>query len=350
VVNKVHELACLTSEKKPDLILITESWCNPNVNDAYLALPGYHLQPDLRADRLDTANGIGGGLLVYSRDRLTILPCDKVNNFNQYVTFKVNIGTVTTTFYLVYRPPSSTDMTGLIEIIEKAGPNSILVGDFNLPGIDWRQGTAVGRARDFLEATESKFMEQLIDFPTQVIGNTLDLVLTNACKLIDNIQAEGRLGKSDHEMISIKLTGGKPAAAADLQKPNWNLADWDNMKRDLSSTDWYNALEGLNTEAAWNKIKTTINSLISRYVPVRKVRPPNRPIWMTNEISRAMDQKRRLWRRRAPAEEYKEAEKKVRNLVRNAKRNFERKLAKNHGNSKPFYSYLKKSTHSPNPA
>jgi hypothetical protein len=36
----------------------------------------------------------------------------------------------------------------------------------------------------------------------------------------------------------------------------------------------------------------------------------------------------------------------VRNLVRNAKRNFERKLAKNHGNSKPFYSYLKKSTQS----
>jgi len=46
----------------------------------------------------------------------------------------------------------------------------------------------------------------------------------------------------------------------------------------------------------------------------------------------------------APTEEYKEAEKKVRNLIRNTKRNFEKKLASSHGNSKPFYSYLKNKT------
>ena len=67
---------------------------------------------------------------------------------------------------------------------------------------------------------------------------------------------------------------------------------------------------------------------------------------MNREITRAMDRKRRLWRRRAPAEEYKEAEKKVRNLIRNAKRNFEKKLARSNGNSKPFYSYLKNKTKS----
>jgi len=237
-------------------------------------------------------------------------------------------------------------MAGLIDIINKAGPHSILVGDFNLPGINWRQGTATGRAQEFLAATENKFMEQLVDFPTQVKGNTLDLVLTNAGELIDNITAEGRLGKSDHEIICIHLNSGKPPPAADLRKPNWNRADWESMKRDLASTDWYRTLERLDTESAWSTIKNRINSLISRYVPVRKVRPPNRPVWMTMEISRAMDRKRRLWRRKAPPEEYKEAEKKVRNLVRNAKRNFEKKLARNNGNSKPFYSYLKNKTQS----
>ena len=54
----------------------------------------------------------------------------------------------------------------------------------------------------------------------------------------------------------------------------------------------------------------------------------NKPIWMNREITRAMDRKRRLWRRKAPAEEYREAEKKVRNLIRNAKRNFEKKTGK----------------------
>ena len=78
----------------------------------------------------------------------------------------------------------------------------------------------------------------------------------------------------------------------------------------------------------------------------RKIRPPNKPMWMNREISRAMDKKRRLWRRRVPAEDYKAAEKKVRNLVRNTKRNFAKKLTLSNGNSKPFYSYLKNKTQS----
>ena len=65
---------------------------------------------------------------------------------------------------------------------------------------------------------------------------------------------------------------------------------------------------------------------------------------MNREIARAMDKKRRLWRLGAALEDYRAADRKVRNLVRNVKRNFEKRLAKNHGNSKPFYSYLKNKT------
>ena len=275
-----------------------------------------------------------------------ILTCDKIKNFNQYVTFKIGMGNLTTTIYLVYRPPTSEDMTGLVDIIQQAGPNSILVGDFNLPGIDWRQGTANGKAKDFLAAVQEKFMEQLVEFPTQVKGNTLDLVLTNASELIDSVSAEGRLGKSDHEMISIKLTGGAPPPLAAIQRPDWNKANWEGIRADLAGIDWYRTLESLDIESAWATVKEKIETLTSKYVPTRKIRPPNKPIWMNREISRAMDRKRRLWRRRAPAEEYREAEKKVRNLIRNAKRNFEKKLARSNGNSKPFYSYLKNKTKS----
>jgi hypothetical protein len=88
-VNKINELACVASDAKPDIILVTESWCHERISDAYLAIPGFQLQPELRVDRMDTANGIGGGLLVYSRDGLDILPCDKVLNFNQYAKFTV---------------------------------------------------------------------------------------------------------------------------------------------------------------------------------------------------------------------------------------------------------------------
>jgi hypothetical protein len=59
IVRKIDELACITNDMKPDIVLVTESWCNGIITNAMLTLPGYDLQ--LRADREDTTAGVGGG-------------------------------------------------------------------------------------------------------------------------------------------------------------------------------------------------------------------------------------------------------------------------------------------------
>jgi len=151
IVNKINELACVASDAKPDIILVTESWCHEGISDAYLAIPGFQLQPELRVDRMDTANGIGGGLLVYSRDGLDILPCDKVLNFNQYAKFTVKNCGLTNTIFLIYRPPSSADLDGLANIIKSGTSNTLFIGDFNLPGINWESWTGNGRVEGFLD-------------------------------------------------------------------------------------------------------------------------------------------------------------------------------------------------------
>ncbi len=53
-------LVALAKEVSPDIILLPETWCNCTV-DAVLAISGYILATDLTKDRVDTANGIGGG-------------------------------------------------------------------------------------------------------------------------------------------------------------------------------------------------------------------------------------------------------------------------------------------------
>jgi hypothetical protein len=81
----------------------------------------------------------------------------------------------------LYRPPSApTDsITELTEMVKKAEKRSVIIGDFNLPEIHWEEGTARGRTAGLLEAVKDSFMQQLVNFPTQVKGNTLDLILTN---------------------------------------------------------------------------------------------------------------------------------------------------------------------------
>jgi len=93
IQSKILELEAVALDLKPDLILLCETWCNNNIDNAALQLSGYDLNPELRCDRADTANGIGGGLLVYSRTGLEILPCDTDVDFTQYCKFVVK-GTV----------------------------------------------------------------------------------------------------------------------------------------------------------------------------------------------------------------------------------------------------------------
>jgi hypothetical protein len=70
------------ADLKPDLLFITERWCNDNVTNAYLTIPGYQLALDLRNDRADTCSGIGGGLLVYAKTDMQLLSVEMNVNFN----------------------------------------------------------------------------------------------------------------------------------------------------------------------------------------------------------------------------------------------------------------------------
>ena len=174
----------------------------------FLKIPGYELQTDLRKDREDRRNGIGGGLLVYAKIGVNIVTIDNAVEFNQYCTFKVGEKKEELQIYLVYRSPNASEeqTDKLVELVKMAGKSSLLIGDFNLPAINWKDGTAAGpTARKFLEASQDADMDQLVTFPTHARGNILDLLLTNTVGSILEISDLGRLGNSDHTMILVTV-------------------------------------------------------------------------------------------------------------------------------------------------
>ena len=78
----------------------------------------------------------------------------------------------------------------------------MLVGDINLPGINWANGTSTAKGRNFLDTVESKFMTQHVNFATHTSGNTLDLFFSSSESMVGQVRSEGRLGSSDHDIIS----------------------------------------------------------------------------------------------------------------------------------------------------
>jgi hypothetical protein len=181
ILSKLNDLDATTCDTKPDIVLVSESWCNSSILNSGLNLAGYDLNNDLRTDRSDTTNGIGGGLLVYARKGLVILPSDKNNDFNQFLCFDVMTDNVKLHVILVYRPPSSkkANLDKLCDIISTAPSNSFIIGDFNLPSINWNNLTCDNFSNDFMNACLDSNFSQYVDFPTHSKNYVIDLVLSN---------------------------------------------------------------------------------------------------------------------------------------------------------------------------
>jgi hypothetical protein len=92
--------------------------------------------------------------------------------------------------------------------------------------------------------------------------------------------------------------------------------------------------------------KAKVTDTVKRNVPTRKVNSKGRPAWMTKEIMAAIRRKKTLWsgvKGGKITDEYTEADKAVKRRIRNEKTKFEKKLAEGcNGNSRLFYSYIKK--------
>jgi hypothetical protein len=219
-----------------------------------------------------------------------------------------------------------------------------------VPDIDWAAGTARGRAKELLEAADDRLLEQLVAFPTHVHGNVLDLIFTDTPEQLSDITEEGRLGSSDHVVLTwtVVIKASPPPAQA-RALPNWRKVDWDSMRRELARANWNELLAGLTADQAWHCLKGRIHGLVEKYVPARRRRNHNRPPWLTRDILRAIRRKKWLWKQAKVGqniEDYKAAEKTVKNMIRNLKRRFEREIAKGSGseqaNKRRFFSYVRK--------
>ncbi len=219
-------------------------------------------------------------------------------------------------------------MLDLEQLICGAEKNSLFIGDFNMPDIDWETGHSSARTRPFVEAVEDSMMEQMVNFSTQVKGNCLDLVITNIPERVSEVLEAGRLGRSDHDMLCITLEMENRTEGPMKQTTNWRRADWPSMKAELETVDWTKEMKSKTAGEMWNILRRKVSETVRKHVPTRTVRGRGRPAWLTKQIIAAVRRKQRLWKKAKKGrsvEEYEAADREVKRMIRNAKRNFEKR-------------------------
>ena len=170
-IHKRNELELTVNEKKIDLIAITESWLEDTMIDSELNIAGYTI---FRKDRKQVRDSKGGGVLLYVRDCFNAYFAPELNDLPNESLW-IRIPTSQTRSMLVgvcYKSPTAKDdeVKSMYEAIEKASScQSLILGDFNCPSIDWSTLHCDSSDQYFVHLIQNCFLHQHVHKPTNFV-------------------------------------------------------------------------------------------------------------------------------------------------------------------------------------
>lgn len=153
------ELSCLLMDEDPDVLLLTETWMQPDSdpNLVQVLAPGFSLH------RLDGAIGKGGGIAIIFKSRFLCRTFRSPLSDCENLHFSIELSpTVSMKGLLIYRPPGPLGQfcNSLLEMASKLGSttaNLIILGDLNIHFDDLTNIVASDRLLDLvaLQLTQS---------------------------------------------------------------------------------------------------------------------------------------------------------------------------------------------------
>ena len=260
ILSKLDLLETHAFDNKPDIIAVCEAFTHCDIGDALLGIEGYELIS--RKDGRDTTGGIARGLLIYAKTGLQAFECEIPGgeSVTEITSIKLpwcrGVGGNQEFLHivLVYRPPrapgsqeddGNTDR--LYRVLEGLQGNVVVVGDFNMPSIDWDRNWAANAREDgLINLVENKFWEQHVLEPTHEDGNTLDLCLSSQADTVAGVNVLEPLGNGDHNMLEIDLVGPVSNNDSLEEIPDWAKADMGQLKVAIENIEWEKEFENMS--------------------------------------------------------------------------------------------------------
>jgi exonuclease III len=219
--NKAEVLSDLIQESNADIAFLTETWFQPEGDEAVqqqVPPPGFtlHSMPRL--------TGRGGGIAVVYRDSIKHLvkpSCERFHfkSFELCLTH-VHFGTHSVTFACVYRPPPSrknklstplfvSEFAELVVDLTCRHRNLVILGDINEQYTNSRDPNV-----KLLKSTlDCHHLSQVVDKATHRHGHIIDWVIASDTADLSNVGVVDKL-ISDHYTITFNLNIQKPSGRA----------------------------------------------------------------------------------------------------------------------------------------
>ena len=354
VLSKRDELEDMILLRKPAAVALTETWLSADVADAEISVAGYTL---FRCDRVGR---IGGGTLLYVREDIgASLVHKSTDPDGQYegLWCKVKFSSRGyDTVGVLYRSPG-TPPTQMLDDLNRfaGGGHCLILGDFNVPMIDWVNEACKPGADQFTKdiyfAVCELYLHQHVRDPTRTTtssSNILDLVLSPRESDVTNLRVLPPLANSDHSSVSFYWHRGAPARQSTIKRRNIWKIPFDRMIAAAGFVDWQ--LQSNDVDQLWSQFRDKLHGLIDEFAPPWKPRTHAKgPPWFDAELRRQLRKRNRAWQYfRSTGESYNYYQR-LRDHCSHLKvakrREFEEKLAVDaQASSKRLYAYLRRRT------
>ena len=175
LTNKMDELKLLLREESPGVIAVNEVLPKKSmflVQEQELQIDGVNLVSNLEATSRTSVRGI----VLYINNNFTYAVKEFDNDFQEYIFIDVTLFTGSVvSIGLIYRSPNSSYQNNILlfKVIsgfcETSKDNLIILGDFNLPRIDWANNLTIMKSyeAEFLGCLMDSYLHQHVSEPTR---------------------------------------------------------------------------------------------------------------------------------------------------------------------------------------
>ncbi|XP_069103752.1 uncharacterized protein [Argopecten irradians] len=287
--NKLSELAIRVNEIKPEIIGITE--VKPKTRSLNMKPQEFSIEGNTDYCMFDKNidNNMGRGMILYVNKLLQPKEVRLETNFQENIFIEVPLNVHEKLLIgLIYRSDSGSEennnsLRNLInEATSKNYSKMIIMGDFNYPDINWETWNSKGDSTEsheykLIHCLQDNFLSQVIEHPTRWRGNDtphiLDLVITNNEHIISSVDYQSPLGKSDHNVLIVKIDCQKSTKTTSRTRKCYNKANYDKLNEEINAVNWRQELKEDHTiEENWELFRNKIHGLIDKYVPTKSIK------------------------------------------------------------------------------
>ena len=356
---KKDKFLTVIEDENPDIVVGTESWLTPNHYSGEIFPQQYQV---FRKDRKSDAHG---GVFIATKLDLVALLHEDLSHPNSellWVQLQCHGGgrTIIGAFYRSQQTDEAYIET-LRSSLEKipVHDNIWLLGDFNLPDVDWTinrfqpSGRYPTQSKAMVDVALDYGLQQLVDRPTRG-ENLLELFFTNKDSLVQH--ANVKPGISNRDYVE-KMCDIKPARVKSPPRKVflWKKANYQAISDGITVVDArLNARPHPScpedVDANWNLLHSTLLESIERNVPSKMTTNKFSQPLIDTTIRRGIRKKRKLFRKARKSNSVTDWV-----AFRNQRRKLDRQIRSKHreymtgvigasletSNTKPFWNYVK---------